>query len=212
MKKKLLWMIPLAIVIGIGFAMLDWPIWMGIALFVFIAILEIPIMLYTLYASQNLARITKYIVQNRKNPIFQYMYLLPEGTEASLIEAIDTILRKYKQPNIQAIYGANRAILLEDFDEARRLVYPVLQSELGQYTMALIAAMQGNGEEMQQYKVEKEWMKAGLEANLAFAQGDTATFDRTSQQAIDSAKGVQYYGNIYVFKRMRDSKSKSVAL
>ena len=212
MKKKLLWMIPLAIVIGVGFAMQDWPIWMGIALFVFIAILEIPIMLYTLYASQNLARITKYIVQNRKNPIFQYMYLLPEGTEASLIEAIDTILRKYKQPNIQAIYGANRAILLEDFDEARRLVYPVLQSELGQYTMALIAAMQGNGEEMQQYKVEKEWMKAGLEANLAFAQGDTATFDRTSQQAIDSAKGVQYYGNIYVFKRMRDSKSKSVAL
>ena len=207
MKKKLLWMIPLAIVIGVGFAMLEWPIWMGIALFVFIAILEIPIILYTLYASQNMTKITKYIVQNRKNPIYQYMYLLPEGTEASLIEAIDTILRKYKQPNIQAIYGANRAILLEDFDEARRLVYPVLQSELGQYTMALIAAMQGNGEEMQQYKVEKEWMKAGLEANLAFAQGDMATFDRASQQAIDSAKGVQYYGNTYVFKRMRDGKS-----
>ena len=207
MKKKLLWMIPLAIVIGVGFAMQDWPIWMGIALFVFIAILEIPIMLYTLYASQNLARITKYIVQNRKNPIYKYMYLLPEGTEASLIESMDTILRKYKQPNIQAIYGANRAILLEDFDEARRLVNPVLQSEIGQYTMALIAAMQGNSEEMQQYKVEKEWMRAGLEANLAFAQGDMITFDRASQQAIDSAKGVQYYANTYVFKRMRDSKS-----
>ena len=207
MKKKLLWMIPLALVIGVGFAMLEWPFWMGMTLFVVIALMEIPIMIYTLYASQNLTKITKYIIQNRKNPIYKYMYLLPEGTEASLIESMDTILRKYKQPNIQAIYGANRAILLDDFDEARRLVYPVLQSEIGQYTMALIAAMQGNSEEMQQYKVEKEWMRAGLEANLAFAQGDMITFDRASQQAITSAKGVQYYANTYVFKRMRDSKS-----
>ncbi|WP_413363296.1 hypothetical protein [Lysinibacillus sp. 3P01SB] len=202
--KKLLWMVPLALVISILFAVMEWPLWIAFALFVIIAGMEIPIMLYAMYFSQNLQQITKYVDQQQEMPVFAYMHQLREGTKENQLEAIDAVLAKYKQPQVQAVYGANKAIMLDEFGKARRLAEPISSSEIGQYTLALIEAVQGNREQAKRYSLQKEWMKASIEANLAYIEKDREAFEREAQKAINNAKGIQYYSNTYVFKRMRD--------
>lgn len=202
--KKLMWMVPLALVISILFAVMEWPLWIAFALFVIIAGMEIPIMLYAMYFSQNLQQITKYVDQQQEMPVFAYMHQLREGTKEDQLEAIEAVLAKYKQPQVQAVYGANKAIMLDEFTKARRLAEPIASSEIGQYTLALIEAVQGNREEAKRYSLQKEWMKASIEANLAYIEKDRETFEREAQKAINNAKGIQYYSNTYVFKRMRD--------
>ena len=202
--KRMMWSIPLAFAIGVLFAMMGWPFWMALVLFAVIAVVEMAVMLHTLYFSQNLKRITGYIDRQKKNPLYAYMHLLREGTNAELVEALDRVLAQYKQPKVQAVYGANKAILQGDFTTARRLAEPIASTEVGQYTLALIEAMQGNREEAGRYSLSKEWMKASIEANLAFVEKDREAFEREARKAIDGAKGVQYYSNTYVFKRMRD--------
>lgn len=49
----------------------------------------------------------------------------------------------------------------------------------------------------------KKWMNASIKAHQAFMKRDVPAFERLSKQAIQEAKGVQYYGNFYTFKRMR---------
>lgn len=202
--KKLMWMVPLALVISILFAVMEWPLWIAFALFVIIAGMEIPIMLYAMYFSQNLQQITKYVDQQQEMPVFAYMHQLREGTKENQLEAIDAVLAKYKQPQVQAVYGANKAIMLDEFGKARRLAKPISSSEIGQYTLALIEAVQGNREQAKRYSLQKEWMKASIEANLAYIEKDREAFEREAQKAINNAKGIQYYSNTYVFKRMRD--------
>ena len=202
--KKLLWMVPLALVISILFAVMEWPLWIAFALFVIIAGMEIPIMLYAMYFSQNLQQITKYVDQQQEMPVFAYMHQLREGTKENQLEAIDAVLAKYKQPQVQAVYGANKAVMLDEFGKARRLAEPISSSEIGQYTLALIEAVQGNREQAKRYSLQKEWMKASIEANLAYIEKDGEAFEREAQKAINNAKGIQYYSNTYVFKRMRD--------
>lgn len=202
--KKLMWMVPLALVISILFAVMEWPLWIAFALFVIIAGMEIPIMLYAMYFSQNLQQITKYVDQQQEMPVFAYMHQLREGTKENQLEAIDAVLAKYKQPQVQAVYGANKAIMLDEFGKARRLAEPISSSEIGQYTLALIEAVQGNREQTKRYSLQKEWMKASIEANLAYIEKDREAFEREAQKAINNAKGIQYYSNTYVFKRMRD--------
>lgn len=203
--KKLMWMIPLALVISILFSMMGWPLWIALTIFVVLAGMEIPIMLYAMYFSQNLKQITKYVDQQQEAPIFAFMHQLRRGTKEDQLKAIDKVLAKYKQAQVQAVYGANKAIMLEDFDKARRVTEPIVSSEIGQYTLALIEAVQGNREEAGRYSFQKEWMKAGIKANLAFAEKDRETFEQEAQKAINSAKGIQYYSNTYVFKRMREA-------
>ncbi len=202
--KKLMWMVPLALVISILFAVMEWPLWIAFALFVIIAGMEIPIMLYAMYFSQNLQQITKYVDQQQEMPVFAYMHQLREGTKENQLEAIDAVLAKYKQPQVQAVYGANKAIMLDEFGKARRLAEPIASSEIGQYTLALIEAVQGNREQAKRYSLQKKWMKASIEANLAYIEKDREAFEREAQKAINNAKGIQYYSNTYVFKRMRD--------
>ena len=202
--EKLLWMIPLALILGILFAVMEWPLWIALTIFVFLTGIEIPIMLYVLYGSQNLKQIAEYIDRQQKNPVFVFLKRLREGTDEELLDAINAILEKYKQPKVQAVYGANKAMMLRDFETARRLVEPIASSEMGQYTMELIEAMQGNREAAGSYSFQKEWMKASIEANLAFVEKDRKTFKQEVEKAIHSAKGIQYYSNTYVFKRMEE--------
>ncbi|MFF5996916.1 hypothetical protein AAGS61_19580 [Lysinibacillus sp. KU-BSD001] len=203
MLKKLLWMIPLALILGISFSALDWPIWAALVVFALIASLEIPWMLYILYRSQNLKGITKYINQQRNNPMFNYLYQLREGSDAQITAALDRVLEKYNNQKLQAIYGANRAVFLKDFDAARRLIAPVAQTEIGQYTLALVAALENDETEMNNYTVQTPWMQSGLNAHLAFARGDRVTFERNMKQSINESKGIQYYSNIHMFERMK---------
>lgn len=200
--KRLGWMLPLALVLGVLFAVMDWPLWIALTVFFILAGMEIPIMLYILYGSQNLKQIAQYIDRQQKNPVFVFLHHLREGTDEELLEAIDAVLEKYKQPKVQAAYGANKAMMLRDFDTAHRLAEPIASSEIGQYTLALIEAMQGNREAAGRYSIQKEWMKASIEANVAFVEKDWQVFRQEAEKAVRSAKGIQYYSNTYIFKRM----------
>lgn len=199
-----MWKILLAIVVGLIVGIMDGPVWVAYVILAVIAVIELQNMLYAAYFSKNLTKLTKYVEKNKKNPVYKYTDLMREGTDEQLIEAINLILKKYKQPKIQAIYGANAAILQKDFEAARCKVKPVANTELGQYTMALIEAMTGKREEAMKFHLKKDWMNASIEANLAYTEQDYETFNRQADRAIDEAAGMQYYSNYYVFKRMKD--------
>lgn len=193
----------LGLVVGFLSAMFDWPFVVSISIILVFALCSIGYMFYIAYASTDLAKIRKYIVKHKKDPVMNYIHTLEVGTKEQEIEAMEKIIAHYKQPVIKNTYEMNRAIRLDDFERAQYYADQLMDNQNGPYGKALIAAVAGNREEANSYSLKSEWMKYGIEAQLALAERNLEAFDRFAQQSVEAAKGLQRYSLYYSFKKAK---------
>jgi hypothetical protein len=200
--KFYIFLILLGVVLGIGFAITGWPIWIAYIVIVVVGVTHLLSPLYVLYRSKNLEALTKIVDKFKKNPIYLYMYLLRDGTNEELLGVLDQVLTKYKNEKYQAIYGTLHALLQEDFQAARQYIKPMLHKEVGQYTNDLIDILEGNYDDIPTKSYEKDWMNSSIVAHKAYMEKDIEGFEIASRQAVQQAVGIQHYGNYYTFQRM----------
>lgn len=159
--------------------------------------------------TKNLKKIERVIKNNRKNPIYHSLQLLAEGTDEEFEESLEAILKKYKNTKYEGTYGALLAMMQGDFEQAHRYNERLLHKEVGQYTNYIIDIVAGKEiEDVPAFK--KSWMNASIEAHKAYMRHDVLAFENYSKQATEQAKGIQYYGNYYTFKRMENRLSKDI--
>lgn len=206
MKLKLLYYIIFGAVGGVFVALMNLPPYTIAVFFGMGMIISLANLFYIIMYSQNLKKLEKYIKQNSKNPIYKSLQLLAQGTDEEFMNSLEAIVKKYKNTKYEATYGALLAMMQGNFEQAHRYNKPQLHKEVGKYTHYLIEIMAGK--EIEDVPVFKQsWMNASLEAHRAFVRKDLMTFEILSKQATNQAKGIQYYGNYYTFKRMRERLS-----
>lgn len=198
-------------ILGVLVGILDWPFYI-IGIIVAIAlVISLGNLLYTAMYTQNLKKLEKFIKGNSRNPVYYSLQMLAEGTDDQFRESLESIIKKYKNTKYEATYGALLAMMNGDYELAHRYNEPQLHKEVGQYTNYIIDVMAGK--EIGDVPAFKEsWMNSSIEAHQAAMRMDLQTFEIMSRQATDQAKGIQYYGNYYTFKRMKERLSESLSI
>ena len=202
-----IWYFLACIALGIFVAYMGWPLYVVFISIGVFFILQTTYIFYIVFVCQHNKLLTRFVDKQRKIAIYEYAYLLREGTDEQIVRALEKILKKYKAPKYQATYGASYYVLQKNYQAARDIVIPIQHSEIGQYTLGLIAASEGKREEALRYTYTKPWMKHSILANLAFAEGNIEEFNEHSTLAISQSKGLQRYSNFYAFNRLKEAFS-----
>lgn len=183
---------------------LNIPFW---AVFVIVMVVYLATTLgwpvYIIYVTKDMKKIDTFLTKNRSNAIFAYGYSIAHESDEMIIETIETILQTYKQPKVQAIYGANLAVWQQDAEALHRIAIHLPTADYVNYYTASALLMEGNLERAQtlQTSIKKPWMKHALQASIAKELGDQTAYRREVELATSHARGVQYYVLVSLFQR-----------
>ncbi|ATP40739.1 hypothetical protein CSE16_12150 [Solibacillus sp. R5-41] len=193
----------LGLVVGIASVVFNLPFGLCVAFIVAIGLLSIANMLYKAYFSTNMKQVKKYIENHKKDPFMKYMLTLENGTKGEELAAMDDVIAHYKQPSMQNTFEMNRAILLADYKRASEFAEKLKNAQLRTFGKAIIAAVQGNEEQLAEYDLKREWMKYAVEAELALAKKEQQRFEQASVKAVNASKGFQRFLLIHSFKKSK---------
>ena len=158
--------------------------------------------IFTVYRSNNEKAIEKYLIANKKKPLFAYPLALAHGEDKEVEESLRVILAKHNQPYMQNVYKTILALHLKNIDAADIYAQKIDSEPLKSYYAAYIAAKKGDFEEAERHEenISVDWMIHSLHALYAKEQGNLDTFTIESKKAIDGSRGVQKYIVIHSIK------------
>jgi Ca2+/Na+ antiporter len=184
---------------------LQFPFWVVIltTLVFLLAFVVLP-QIFTVYRSNNEKAIEKYLIANKKKPLFAYPLALAHGNDLEVEESLRAILAKYNQPYMQNVYKTILALHLKNFEAADIYAEKIDSEPLKSYYAAYIAAKKGDFEEAKRHEenISVDWMIHALHALYAKEQGYHDTFTIESKKAIDGSRGVQKYIVIHSIKNV----------
>jgi len=184
---------------------LDFPLLVIIlTMFIFFLAFVVLPQIFTAYRSNNLKAIEKFLVANKKNPLFAYPLVMANGNHVEVEESIRAILAKHKQPYMQNVYHTILALHLNKIDAADTYAQKIDNEPLKSYYAAYIAAKKGDFEEaaLLEENVSVEWMLHALHALYAHEKGQHEEFEIDAKKAIAESRGVQKYILVHSFKNM----------
>lgn len=193
--------IVLGVLLGVASAIFDLSFLLVTAILVGCAIFMIGRMYYIGLYSTNMKAVRKYIEKHKKEPAMNFFLVVENGTKEEEIKAIDEIIATAKNDTIKRTYEMNKALRLEDFDQAEEIAQSLENNEYGKYGLALVAANRGQYDEAEDYSFFTIWMKYAVQAEIAYHQKDKEKFKQYANDAIQTAKGVQRFVLVTGFKK-----------
>lgn len=188
--------------------MFEFSIWIiyPCVVILFLLFVVVP-QLYTLYKSNNLKKIERYLEDNKRKVLFAYPLAIKTGDHDLIVQAIQAILDKYKQPYMQEVYKTNLALFEDDLAKTNHLAQQISKEPLRTYYLVYVEALKGNIEEARILKenLPAGWMQHAIEAIIAKEQGDTKSFHQEAKLSIASARGIQKFTLLYSFENMKNS-------
>lgn len=179
-----------------------WFIYLSIIV-LYILLLVVPQM-YIVYKSNNLKRIERYLEEYKRKPLFAYALAIKSGDRDAIIQLINAILKKYKQPYMQEVYKTNLALYENNVATFDTLGRQISKEPLRTYYIAYSEALQGNYEEARTLIADLPdgWMPNAIEAIIAKELGDLETFQKEAKASVECARGIQKFNLLYSFHHM----------
>jgi len=174
---------------------------LGLSLYIFTIL---P--MYLIYKSKSLPAIDRYVIRNQKKPLFGYAFALAHGGNQDIEDSITRILKKYKQREMQTVYGANLALHQKDPDAIFNLAEKMTRKDYKEYYLGAAHILKGNKEEAEKFltKLSTPWMIHSSNASIALHENDRETFRLEADWSKESAAGLQRYTLHHMFERMEE--------
>lgn len=202
---RYVFIILLGIALTVVMTFLELPFWLiYLSIVVLYLLLTVVPSMYIVYKSNNLKRIERYLEANKRKPLFAYPLAVKTGDLEIIIQAIQAILNKYKQPYVQEVYKTNLALYENDFSRFDNLSNQISKEPLRTYYQAYNQALKGNFKEARTLKVDLPagWMPHAIEAIIAKKIGDMERFWEEANASVECARGVQKFNLFYSFKNI----------
>lgn len=180
-----------------------WLIFTIVILFYLIAMVLPGI--FTVYYSNSLRQIERYIKRNRHKAIFGFPYALGHGDEQDIDKSLQQILAVHKQPAMQSVYRTLLAIYREQPGIAAQHAERIDREPLRSYYMAHAAVASGDLQRaaLLNESITVPWMNHSIAALIAYEAKDDK-FDALADQSVAAARGVQKYTLAKSFGRMKE--------
>ncbi|MEK4484531.1 hypothetical protein MHH81_02930 [Psychrobacillus sp. FSL H8-0484] len=209
LKYTVTFMLGIALTIILLF--LEVPFWLIYVSMLFVSlVLFVAPHMYTLYKSNNLKKIERYLEQNKHKPIPAYALAVKSGDHDKIIESVQRILTKHKQASIQEVYKTNLALYERNVSKLEQHAKQISKLPLRTYYIAYAEALKGNFEEARTLTgyLTVDWMHHAIEAIIAQTKGDMHTYRKEADASIEHSRGIQKFMNVYAFKNMENNYTK----
>lgn len=160
--------------------------------------------IFTVYYSNSLRQIERYIKRNRHKAIFAFPYALAHGNDNDIDNALQRILAVHQQPTMQAVYRTLLAIYRGQPNVAAQHAERIDREPMRTYYMAHAAVASGDLQRAAHLNgaISVPWMNHSIAALIAFEEEDSK-FHALADQSIAAARGVQKFTLAKSFDRMK---------
>ena len=107
--------------------------------------------MYLIYKSKSLPAIDRYVVKNQKKQMFGYAYALAHGDNRDIEDSLTRILKKYKQKELQTVYGANLALHHNDADALLEFAEKMTRKDYKEYYLGAAHLLKGDEEDAKKF-------------------------------------------------------------
>lgn len=161
--------------------------------------------IFTVYYSNSLRQVERYIKRNRHKAIFGFPYALGHGDEQDIDKSLQRILAAHQQPVMQSVYRTLLAIYRDQPGIAAQHAERIEREPLRSYYMAHAAVASGDLERaaLLNEGITVPWMNHSIAALIAYEAKDDQ-FDALASQSVAAARGVQKYTLAKSFDRMKE--------
>lgn len=188
------------------------PFWLILLVIVavYMAVTTVPTF-HTVYKSQNLRAIDRFLLRNYRKPIFNYAYNIGHGTDEEIRNSLRTIIDKSSRGDARHVYSALLGVHSGDGDEVLAHAGKINPGPLRSYYYAYGNALNGDLDEAGRIagKITDEWMKHTIYAVIAKKQGNPEEFRKEAKYAEDASVGIQHYLLHHNFRKMAESFNQS---
>ena len=192
----------LGVALTVFMLFMEAPIWFIylVVIVLYFALLVLPQM-YTVYKSNDLRKIERFLEKNKSKPMYAYPIAVKTGNREEIVFAIHVILSKYKQPYMQEVYKTNLALYENNVSLFEQRAKQISKEPLHTYYLAYAEALKGNYTEANALKdkLPVGWMRPAIEAIIAKVQGDMNAFRTAADQSIHLARGIQKFNLVHSF-------------
>ncbi|MGF2614838.1 hypothetical protein FZC84_08310 [Rossellomorea vietnamensis] len=195
-KKQYIFIIILAISLGVLTAIWQISFWVT-ALMISLSVTLIvyaPFVWY-MYFSKDAGKIGYYIEQRTKQPILQFYSSLANSDEEQASEALHLLKKKYKSPNMTAIFTVAYAAHQNRLSAVKEDILMIKDPSVRNYYEALLKIEEGDWSEAEEMSstLTKPWMRESVKASLLHEKGMPGQAHAHEERAIELTNGMQRY-------------------
>ncbi|MGE7921403.1 hypothetical protein ACQKM9_21065 [Viridibacillus sp. NPDC093762] len=160
----------------------------------------------TLFWSNNISKMDRFITKHKTKLAFAYPYAVAHESLTEQKLSVQKILCSYKQQDTQHNYRSLLATLDKDYETALVEAKQLQKEPIRSYTIAHIETLLGNFEAAKSLipNLKKEWMPHVIEGLIAYEQQDFQTFEKEAHAATTKVRGIQKHLLFYSFKEMKE--------
>lgn len=203
-KKSAIIIFILALVMGVIGGIYEIPFWI-IMLIIFILTFVFVYwpFLQGLYFTTDMNKVEEFLIKRQKQPLFHFYYALANEQEEEAQVALEKLKQKYKSPHWNAVYTVIYAAYKDNLQSVESEIQQIKQAPLKAYYEGLLAIEKGDFDQASSMieKVNKEWMKEQLQAEIYKAQGNEELAKSHQTKAIELSKGLQRYILVKQFRK-----------
>ncbi|MET3575723.1 hypothetical protein ACFFIY_06440 [Bhargavaea ullalensis] len=188
------------------------PFWLILLVIVavYIAVTTVPTF-HTVYKSQNLRAIDRFLLRNYRKPIFNYAYNVGHGSEEEIRDSLRNIMDKSKSGDSRHVYGALLGVHSGDGDDVLAQAEKINPGPLRSYYYAYGHALNGDLEEARRIAggISDDWMKHTIFAVIAKIRNKPDEFRHEAAAAKAASTGIQHYLLYHNFEKMKEGLTHS---
>ncbi|MGM0846244.1 MAG: hypothetical protein ACQEUT_14805 [Bacillota bacterium] len=148
-----------------------------------------------MYFSKDAEKIGYYLEKRTKQPILQFYCSLANSDEKQAEEAMQLLKKKYKSPNMSAIFTVAYAAHQDKLSTVKDDILLIKDHSARQYYEALLKIEEGHWEEAEEMSstLKKPWMRDSVKAEVLYKKGLSEQAAAHKTNAIQLTKGIQRY-------------------
>ncbi|MBB6451798.1 putative negative regulator of RcsB-dependent stress response [Salirhabdus euzebyi] len=152
-------------------------------------------MFYPLYGTKDIEKTEKFLLMNKKNPFFHFVYAVANDQKDEVEHSFEKVMAKYKAPARQALHTIIYALYKKDAEQAREQLPHIQPAKYQSYYEALVLVEEGKMDEAQAVADNQltGWMKETVRAEILLKAGDKDEAKGILEQAMLETKGLQCY-------------------
>ncbi|WLR52069.1 hypothetical protein LC040_03910 [Bacillus tianshenii] len=180
--------------LGLSFLEVSLGIILFTAFFLVSALIFAPFY-HSVFLQKNPEKVEKFLVQNKKQPIYQFYYGLANERDEDVEEAYKKIVKKYKRKDKRAIYDIIYALYHHDPQAARQSINNIQVSLYKDYYKASIFIEERRFPLAEQIldEIPQDWMREALKAEIEMKTKRRKRAVPFAERALEHSRGLQKY-------------------
>lgn len=148
-------------------------------------------------------KIEKFLLKKRREPTYHFIYSLANEHDEEAAEALNKLLKRYKQPSKQALYKTMYALYKKDLATAREEIELIKPDLYKNYYRTALLIEEGEYSDARKLaeEITKPWMKNAVFAEIEKKQDNHEQASHFAKLALTEAKGLNKFSLHKAYER-----------